>query len=34
MPTVGVKKFPYTKSGEKAAVSYGKRTGQKVVKNK
>lgn len=29
MPTVGKKKFPYTKKGERAAKSYANKTGQK-----
>jgi len=30
MPRVGKKKFPYTKTGKKAAKSYAKRSGKKV----
>jgi hypothetical protein len=30
MPTVGKKKFAYTKKGEAAAKSYAKKTGKKV----
>jgi hypothetical protein len=30
MPKVGKKKFPYSKSGKKAASVYAKRTGRKV----
>jgi len=28
MPTVGKKKFPYTKSGKKAAKKYAKKVGK------
>jgi len=31
MPTVGKKKFSYTKAGKKAAKSYAKKTGKKVT---
>ena len=34
MPTVGTKKFKYTKAGKKAASAYAKRTGKRIVKNK
>ena len=34
MPKVGKKKFPYTKTGKKAAKSYAKRTGKKVNSKK
>jgi hypothetical protein len=34
MPKVGKKKFPYTRKGEKAAASYAKRTGKKMVRTK
>tara|TARA_R100001086_G_scaffold148704_1_gene78729 strand:+ start:380 stop:490 length:111 start_codon:yes stop_codon:yes gene_type:complete len=32
MPTVGKKKFAYTKAGKKKAKSYAKKTGKKVKK--
>jgi len=34
MPKVGKKKFAYTKKGEKAARSYAKKTGKKLVRTK
>lgn len=34
MPSVGKKKFPYTAKGEKAAKSYAKRSGKKMVVRK
>lgn len=34
MPTVGTKKFAYTKSGEKAAKKYAKQTGKKLTRKK
>ncbi len=34
MPTVGRKKFPYTKSGAAAAKRYAARAGMKVTKKK
>ena len=34
MPTVGKKKFGYTKAGKKAAKSYAKKTGKKVTSSK
>ena len=34
MPTVGKKKFPYTKAGKKAAKKYAKKVGKKVTKKK
>ena len=34
MPTVGRRKFPYTKSGDAAAKRYAGRTGMKVTKKK
>mgnify|MGYP003133816969 CR=1 FL=1 len=34
MPKVGKKKFSYSKAGKKAAKTYAKRTGKKVVKHK
>ena len=34
MPTVGKKKFPYTKAGKKAAKKYAKKVGKKVTKRK
>ena len=34
MPTVGKKKFPYTKAGMKAAKKEAKNKGKKVKKNK
>lgn len=30
MPTVGKKKFPYTKAGKKAAKKQAKKTGKKM----
>ena len=34
MPTVGKKKFPYTKAGMKAAKKEAKKKGKKVKKKK
>ena len=34
MPTVGKKKFPYTKKGKEAAKRYAKKTGRKVSSKK
>jgi|TARA_R110002051_G_scaffold269776_1_gene330001 hypothetical protein len=34
MPTVGKKKYSYTKAGKKAAKSYAKKTGKKVRSKK
>ena len=34
MPTVGKKKFSYTEKGKKAAKTYAKKIGKKVVKKK
>lgn len=34
MPTVGKKKYPYTKAGKAAAKKAAKKTGKKVVKKK
>jgi hypothetical protein len=34
MPTVGKKKYPYTKAGKTAAKKAAKKTGKKVVKKK
>ena len=34
MPTVGPKKFKYTKKGKKAASDYAKKTGKKVTRKK
>ena len=34
MPKVGKRKFPYTAKGEKAAKSYAKRSGKKLVRTK
>ena len=34
MPTVGKKKYSYTKAGKKAAKSYAKKTGKKVSSSK
>ncbi len=34
MPVVGKKKFAYTAKGKKAAKSYAKKIGKKVVKKK
>lgn len=34
MPTVGKKKFSYTKKGEEAAKKYAKKTGKKVKSKK
>jgi hypothetical protein len=34
MPTVGKKKFPYTKAGKTAAKKAAKKSGKKVVKKK
>ena len=34
MPSVGKKKFAYTKKGEAAAKRYSKRTGKKMVVRK
>ena len=34
MPTVGKKKFSYTKAGKKAAKKYAKKSGKKVKKKK
>lgn len=31
MPTVGKKKFPYTKQGETAAAEYANKTGKKMI---
>ena len=31
MPTVGNKKFAYTKKGEKQAAAFANRTGQKMI---
>ena len=31
MPKVGKRKFPYTAAGKKAAKSYAKRSGKKMV---
>ena len=32
MPTVGLRTFPYSKKGKKAAVKYSKKTGKKMKK--
>ena len=32
MPTVGKKKFPYTKAGKKAAKKYAKKAGKRKKK--
>jgi hypothetical protein len=32
MPTVGKKKFPYTKAGKKAAKKYAKKVGKRKKK--
>ena len=32
MPTVGKKKFAYTKAGKKKAKAYAKKTGRKIKK--
>ena len=32
MPTVGKKKFPYTKRGKMKAMKYAKKTGSRVKK--
>tara|TARA_R110002110_G_scaffold329016_1_gene540531 strand:+ start:465 stop:596 length:132 start_codon:yes stop_codon:yes gene_type:complete len=34
VPKVGKKKFPYTKSGKKAAKAYAKKKGKKVKVSK
>ena len=34
MPTVGKKKFSYTKKGKEAAKKYAKKTGKKVKSKK
>tara|TARA_R100001244_G_scaffold131232_1_gene104251 strand:- start:1408 stop:1521 length:114 start_codon:yes stop_codon:yes gene_type:complete len=34
MPSVGGKKFAYTKAGKAKAKSYAKKTGKKVIKKK
>ena len=34
MPTVGKKKYPYSKAGKAAAKKAAKKTGKKVVKKK
>ena len=34
MPSVGGKKFPYTKKGKAAAKKHAKKTGKKMKKNK
>lgn len=32
MPKVGRRKFPYTKSGAKAAIEYAEKTGKRLEK--
>ena len=34
MPTVGKKKFPYTKTGKVAAKKYAKNTGKKITRKR